>query len=409
MPGKGYQLTEAGKETRIRRRDMRTLAQVWLTFLLANVMPTGHVSDINVAKSNLLFSMMQDDFTINIARVISDEIQKVVDEERVGRREKRGTLGFPALITALCEDQGVFVDPKVKIRAPIDLKFIQLHCTNLEEYPEQRNRAPSLPKSPSSPTLEAVEQRIMRHVLHIEDQQSAICRFMMQIYHSMCDKTFMNDEELSSYLNWPGDRPSSVGGAELGGDEVQSDAGNKGAPVDNEPVNDPPNEPGTEKEPPIAPVTEEPAVASRAEPPAEPLVEPCEDSPVKKTPVKKKPVKKTPMRPAGPLEKKAKSPAKEASGTESSRRTTRSSKADSPLKEPFVAEPVRRSKRARRTVAGTLAVIEEIEPLKTQFVISSDSDGEEQARDEEESVSNEEATTGNFASDEDTEEEDSNY
>jgi len=60
-------------------------------------------------------------------------------------------------------------------------------------------------------------------------------------------------------------------------------------------------------------------------------------------------------------------------------------------------------------VAGTLAVIEEIEPLKTQFVISSDSDGEEQARDEEESVSNEEATTGNFENDEDTEEEDSNY
>jgi len=83
---------------------MRTLAQVWLTFLLANVMPTGHVSDINVAKSNLLFSMMQDDFTINIARVISNEIQKVVDEERVRRGERRGTLGFPALITALCED-----------------------------------------------------------------------------------------------------------------------------------------------------------------------------------------------------------------------------------------------------------------------------------------------------------------
>jgi len=108
MPGKGYQLTEAGKETRIRRRDMRTLAQVWLTFLLANVMPTGHVSDINVAKSNLLFSMMQDDFTINIARVISDEIQKVVDEERVGRGERRGTLGFPALITAgsVCGSKG---------------------------------------------------------------------------------------------------------------------------------------------------------------------------------------------------------------------------------------------------------------------------------------------------------------
>jgi len=171
----------------------------------------------------------------------------------------------------------------------------------------------------------------------------------------------MNDEELSSYLNWPGDRPSSMGGAEHGGDEVQSDAGNKGASVDNEPVNDPPNEPRIEKEPPVAPTTEEPAAASRAEPPTEPPVEPCEDSPVRRTTS----VKKTPVRRAGPSENKAKSPAKEALGTESSRRTTRSSKADSPLKEPSVAEPVRRSKRARKIVAGTLAIIEEIEPLKT--------------------------------------------
>jgi len=39
--------------------------------MLANVMPTGHVSDINVTKNNLLFSIMQDDFTINILNIIS--------------------------------------------------------------------------------------------------------------------------------------------------------------------------------------------------------------------------------------------------------------------------------------------------------------------------------------------------
>jgi len=133
LPGKGYQLTSAGKETRIRRKDMRTLTQVWLRFMLANVVPTGHVSDINVIKSNLLFSMMQDDFTINISRIISDEIQKIVDGERVSHGERRGTLGFPALITALCDSQGVMVEPKMKIRSPINLKFIEMHCMNLEE------------------------------------------------------------------------------------------------------------------------------------------------------------------------------------------------------------------------------------------------------------------------------------
>jgi len=222
----------------------------------------------------------------------------------------------------------------------------------------------------------------------------------------------MNNEELSSYLNWPGDRPSSVEGAEPGGDEVQSDAGNGEAPVNNELVNEPPNEPGVEKEPPVAPATEEPAAASYAEPSVEPPVEPREDSPIRGTdsPVRKTAsAKKTPVKRAGPSTKKVNSPEKETPVVEPSRRSTRSQKADSSLKEPAVAEPVRRLKRAKRIAAGTLAVIEEIEPLKTQFVISSDSKGEDRASDEEDSVSNEETTTGNSASDEDTTEEDSNY
>jgi len=47
--------------------------------MLANVIPIGHVSDLNVVRSNLLFSMLQDDYTIDIARIISDEIQQIVD------------------------------------------------------------------------------------------------------------------------------------------------------------------------------------------------------------------------------------------------------------------------------------------------------------------------------------------
>jgi len=286
---------------------MRTLAQVWLTFMLANVVPTRHVSDINVIKNNLLFSVMQDDFTINISRIIYDEIQKVVDGERVGRGERRGTLWFPALITALCENQGVLVEPKVKIRSPINLKFIELHCMNLEEYPEQRNRAPSPPATPSSPTLEAVEKIIMRHVLCVEDQQSVICRFMMQMYQAMRDKTYMNEEELSSYLNWPGDRPSSVG-ADNENVEVHRTARNQEARIENEP-----------------PVV--PAATSAEAPTTEPL---AKEAPTAEPPVEE------PSRKAGP------------------RRP--------------IEEPPRRPKRARRVVAGPLGPainFENVEPLKT--------------------------------------------
>jgi len=101
MPSKGYQIAACGKETRIRRGDMRMLSQVWLTFMLANVVPIGHVSNINVARSNLLFSMIQNDYTINVARIILDEIQQKVDWESIRGAERLGTLGFPALITGL--------------------------------------------------------------------------------------------------------------------------------------------------------------------------------------------------------------------------------------------------------------------------------------------------------------------
>jgi len=101
--------------------------------MLANVIPIGHVLDINVARSNLLFLMIQDDYTINVARIIFDEIQRIIDWEIIRRAERLGTLGFLTLITGLCAQKGIIVEPKHKIRNPIDQKFIEHHCTNAEE------------------------------------------------------------------------------------------------------------------------------------------------------------------------------------------------------------------------------------------------------------------------------------
>jgi len=64
------------------------------------------------------------------------------------------------LITGLCVENVIIVEPRAKIRTPIDKKFIDHHCTNPEERPEQRNQVPSPPASMSEPTLEAVEKKI---------------------------------------------------------------------------------------------------------------------------------------------------------------------------------------------------------------------------------------------------------
>jgi len=58
----------------------------------------------------------------------------------------------------------------------------------------------------------------MKHLLHIEDQQSSLCRGLLHIYQGCKTKTTQNlswcrmNFHLSS--NWPGDRPSSMGGGE---------------------------------------------------------------------------------------------------------------------------------------------------------------------------------------------------
>jgi len=141
---------------------------------------------------------MQYDYTINIARVISDEVQRFIDWERISRTERMGTLRFPTLITALCQTHGVYVEPRMKIRASIEKKFIDHYCTNQEENPDTRDMAPSPPRSPSSPTLEVVEKRVNR-VLYV-----GVIAYLSRTTGQRYSGTFLRPKELSSFFNWPG-------------------------------------------------------------------------------------------------------------------------------------------------------------------------------------------------------------
>ena len=96
---------------------MKTLSQVWTTFLLANIVSIGHVSDLNVPRCHLLYCIMREDLTVDVATIISEEIHKFVRYEVNTRNEKaKGVLGFSALITSLSQDQGVEVELTKKIR-----------------------------------------------------------------------------------------------------------------------------------------------------------------------------------------------------------------------------------------------------------------------------------------------------
>ena len=50
-----YQITAVGKPWRILRKHMKTLSQVWMVFMLANMVPNNYVSDLNIFKCHLLY------------------------------------------------------------------------------------------------------------------------------------------------------------------------------------------------------------------------------------------------------------------------------------------------------------------------------------------------------------------
>ena len=137
---RSYQVGPTGNPLKILRGDMKTLAQVWTTFLLANIVPIGHVSDLNVPKCHLLYCIMREDLTVDIATIISEEIHKFVRYEVNTRNDKaKGALGFSALITALCQDQRVEVELTEKIRPSITKRFIEHFCTHPEDLSNKKS------------------------------------------------------------------------------------------------------------------------------------------------------------------------------------------------------------------------------------------------------------------------------
>jgi len=89
---------------------------------------------LNIPRCHLLIRLLKDDYSVDVAKIICHEIYKFARFEIGPKNQKsKGTLGFPALITALCAEYGVEVNPSVKIKPSIDLKFIVNNCTAAEE------------------------------------------------------------------------------------------------------------------------------------------------------------------------------------------------------------------------------------------------------------------------------------
>ena len=99
-----------------------------MTLLLNNVLPNDHNSDLLLPKCQLVYAILTR-MSIHVAQVIADAIylfagmpptRHPLDPDKSNR-----ALGFPSLITGLCQSFGVPVTLSKVIRLPITRAFIE--------------------------------------------------------------------------------------------------------------------------------------------------------------------------------------------------------------------------------------------------------------------------------------------
>ncbi|KAF1888498.1 hypothetical protein Lal_00011271 [Lupinus albus] len=102
---------------------------------------------------------------IDVARLMATEIYKTAV-----KGGKKGTRGFPSLITSLYARQGVTVYPTEPIKTPITKQYIKQNCR--EETAESQGQTSQQQQQPQQQEQEqhhlTMEQKIVIHLEHLE-------------------------------------------------------------------------------------------------------------------------------------------------------------------------------------------------------------------------------------------------
>jgi len=85
------------------RKDLTTLAQTWSVLSYFNLAPTSHTSDLNVDGARLVYGLVMK-MDMDLGSFISRQITHIT-------QSSTSRLGFPALITTLCDARGSFLTP----------------------------------------------------------------------------------------------------------------------------------------------------------------------------------------------------------------------------------------------------------------------------------------------------------
>ncbi|KAH1257040.1 hypothetical protein GmHk_03G007086 [Glycine max] len=182
IPRQDFSWTAAGRWVRIMRTNMTTLTQIWMTFLLSNIQPSDHNSDLPLPKCQLVYAILTR-MSIHVAQLIADVIylfagmaptRHPLDPDKSNR-----ALGFPALITGLCQSFGVPVAPSKVIRPPITRAFIEKYCTQRQAQGDAPQATDAPPPHQVGPAGSFDTKQYLRHLVR---QQAANHRAHVQTH-----------------------------------------------------------------------------------------------------------------------------------------------------------------------------------------------------------------------------------
>ena len=239
LPGRSFAQGRTGQNTKLLRKDLKSIARIWQNFLFSNVLPITHISDVNIPRAELMCAILQG-YDIDISRIISNELHSaILAESSVGYHKP---LVFPGLITGLLRAQHVNIpsQPLKPIRPPLTITYINTHCVNPEEG--VAGPAPQRPERPSRdvPSEMGTVTRMLRSI-HLGQ-----CALNESLYHLSQRQLhggpayqWPSPADFATIVQWPEDTPQSFGGG-----------------------------PAAEAEPPIE-AEAEPPIEAEAEPPME--------------------------------------------------------------------------------------------------------------------------------------------
>ena len=123
-PGGGFVLNADGAPWKLLRKDLTTLAQTWSVLSYFSLVLTSHTSKMNVDRTRLIYGLVIK-MDMDLGSFISGQITQIA-------QSSTSRLGFPALITTLCDAQGVVSDTMTfeSLSHVINLAYIKKNCWN---------------------------------------------------------------------------------------------------------------------------------------------------------------------------------------------------------------------------------------------------------------------------------------